>query len=185
MEESDEGSDCPRFRSAHLSRILFLIVGTVPIPSKVYIFFLNSSLMGMFSTRTPFFFFRTPLSESPSPFRFFSNSFTGLEFLIQHRVNRPAVQVLHWLVFQQLGSAMTLQWFQVNEPGVRRVGSYVFGCFHPKIGGKPPKMDGENNGKPYEQMDDLGGGGFTSIFWKYPNDARNLRGKNNRILREL
>ena len=21
---------------------------------------------------------------------------------------------------------------------------------------KPPKMDGENNGKPYEQMDDLG-----------------------------
>ena len=26
----------------------------------------------------------------------------------------------------------------------------------PKIGGKLPKMDGENNGKPYEQMDDLG-----------------------------
>ena len=26
----------------------------------------------------------------------------------------------------------------------------------PKIGGKP-KMDGENKGKPYEQMDDLGG----------------------------
>ena len=26
----------------------------------------------------------------------------------------------------------------------------------PKIGGKPTKMDGENNGKPYEQMDDLG-----------------------------
>ena len=24
-------------------------------------------------------------------------------------------------------------------------------------GGKPLKMDGENNGKPYEQMDDLGG----------------------------
>ena len=23
--------------------------------------------------------------------------------------------------------------------------------------GKPPKMDGEHNGKPYEQMDDLGG----------------------------
>ena len=23
--------------------------------------------------------------------------------------------------------------------------------------GKNPKMDGENNGKPYEQMDDLGG----------------------------
>ena len=23
--------------------------------------------------------------------------------------------------------------------------------------GKTPKMDGENNGKPYEQMDDLGG----------------------------
>ena len=26
----------------------------------------------------------------------------------------------------------------------------------------PPKMDGENNGKPHEQMDDLGG--FTIIF---------------------
>ncbi len=26
----------------------------------------------------------------------------------------------------------------------------------PKIRGKHPKMDGENNGKPYEQMDDLG-----------------------------
>ena len=28
----------------------------------------------------------------------------------------------------------------------------------PKLGGfYPPKMDGENNGKPYEQMDDFGG----------------------------
>ena len=27
----------------------------------------------------------------------------------------------------------------------------------PKIGVYTPKMDGENNGKPYEQMDDLGG----------------------------
>ena len=26
----------------------------------------------------------------------------------------------------------------------------------PKIGDFTPKMDGENNGKPYEQMDDLG-----------------------------
>ena len=26
-----------------------------------------------------------------------------------------------------------------------------------------PKMDGENNGKPYEQMDDLGG--FPPFFW--------------------
>ena len=32
----------------------------------------------------------------------------------------------------------------------------------PKIGGKPPKMDGENNENPYEQMDDLGG--FPIIF---------------------
>ena len=32
----------------------------------------------------------------------------------------------------------------------------------PKIGGwKTPKMDGENNGKPYEQMDDLG----VALFW--------------------
>ena len=27
----------------------------------------------------------------------------------------------------------------------------------PKIGVQYPKMDGENNGKPYEQMDDWGG----------------------------
>ena len=27
----------------------------------------------------------------------------------------------------------------------------------PRIGGGYPKMDGENKGKPYEQMDDLGG----------------------------
>ena len=27
----------------------------------------------------------------------------------------------------------------------------------PKIGFFTPKMDGENKGKPYEQMDDLGG----------------------------
>ena len=26
----------------------------------------------------------------------------------------------------------------------------------PKIVGKPSKIDGENKGKPYEQMDDLG-----------------------------
>ena len=35
--------------------------------------------------------------------------------------------------------------------------------------GKTPKMDGENNGKPYEQMDDLGGCthifGSTPILW--------------------
>ena len=29
-----------------------------------------------------------------------------------------------------------------------------------------PKMDGENNGKPYEQMDDLGG--FPPIFGSTP-----------------
>ena len=37
----------------------------------------------------------------------------------------------------------------------------------PKIGVKPPKMDGENNGTPYEQMDDLGG--FSTYFWKHPS----------------
>ena len=34
----------------------------------------------------------------------------------------------------------------------------------PKIGVKPFKMDGENNGKPYEQMDDLG----ISLFLETP-----------------
>ncbi len=33
-------------------------------------------------------------------------------------------------------------------------------------GGKPPKMDGENKGKPYEQMDDLGG--FTTPIFGGP-----------------
>ena len=44
----------------------------------------------------------------------------------------------------------------------------------PKIGGFPPKMDGENNGsKPYEQMDDLGGWGgvFPPIFGSTPHTA--------------
>ena len=36
----------------------------------------------------------------------------------------------------------------------------------PKIGGKPPKLDSENNGKPYEEMDDLGG--FPMIFGSPP-----------------
>ena len=27
----------------------------------------------------------------------------------------------------------------------------------PKMGGKPPKMDGENHGTSYDKMDDLGG----------------------------
>ena len=36
----------------------------------------------------------------------------------------------------------------------------------PKIGGKTSKMDGENNGKPYEQMDELGG--RHPYFWIHP-----------------
>ena len=36
----------------------------------------------------------------------------------------------------------------------------------PKIGGNTPKLDGENNGKPYEQMDDLGG--FHPLFSEIP-----------------
>ena len=36
----------------------------------------------------------------------------------------------------------------------------------PNIGGKiTPKMDGENNGKPYFLMDDLG---VFPYFWKHP-----------------
>ena len=31
--------------------------------------------------------------------------------------------------------------------------------------GGPPKMDGENNGKPYSLMDDLG---VFPYFWKHP-----------------
>ena len=31
-------------------------------------------------------------------------------------------------------------------------------------------MDGENNGKPYEQMDDLG----VPLFWKHPYSRLNL-----------
>ncbi len=40
------------------------------------------------------------------------------------------------------------------------------GCWTKNRGSFTPKMDGENNGKPYEQMDDLGG--FHPYFWKHP-----------------
>ena len=41
---------------------------------------------------------------------------------------------------------------------------------NPKIGGVPPKMDGENNGKPYERMDDLG----VPLFLETPIEYKNL-----------
>ena len=45
-------------------------------------------------------------------------------------------------------------------------------------GGKPPKMHGENNGKPYEQMDDLGGNtpifGNTHVYIYIPSDPVKL-----------
>ena len=61
---------------------------------------------------------------------------------------------------------MGCAWKNGTLPGERRL---TYGCFQPKIGGcKTPKMDGENNGKPYEQMDDLGVPLFleTPIFWE-------------------
>ena len=39
---------------------------------------------------------------------------------------------------------------------------------NPKIEGKPPKMDGENHGKPYEQMGWFGGFQIFPYFWKPP-----------------
>ena len=62
-----------------------------------------------------------------------------------------------------------------NPPGapvtkVQEEGSSLpMGCkalHEPLKGGKTPKMDGENHGKPYEQMDDLGG--FPIIFGLTP-----------------
>ena len=44
----------------------------------------------------------------------------------------------------------------------------------PKIGGKPRKMDGENKGKPYFLMDDLGGFPIfseTPIIWPQKRDV--------------
>ena len=38
--------------------------------------------------------------------------------------------------------------------------------------GETPKMDGENNGKPYEQMDDLGVPWGYHYFWKHPFFSR-------------
>ena len=32
-------------------------------------------------------------------------------------------------------------------------------------------MDGENNGKPYEQMDDLGLKKKETFFWKHPHQS--------------
>ena len=47
------------------------------------------------------------------------------------------------------GEIFGVFWFQVKI--ILMISQY--GCFYPKIMGKPPKMDGENKGsKPYEQM---------------------------------
>ena len=48
-----------------------------------------------------------------------------------------------------------------QNPGVKKGVS--------KNRGKTPKMDGENNGKPYDQMDDLGG--KPTIFGNIQNDG--------------
>ena len=41
----------------------------------------------------------------------------------------------------------------------------IYGCQPKNRGGISPKMDGENNGKPYEQMDDFG---VFPYFGKHP-----------------
>ena len=46
-----------------------------------------------------------------------------------------------------------------------------YGC-QPKNSGKNPKMDGENKGKPYEQMDDLGV--FPSFLGWHPYETAKL-----------
>ena len=54
----------------------------------------------------------------------------------------------------------------INYP--MRLGFWLT-CIHMGVSknrGETPKMDGENNGKPYEQMDDLGG--FPPIFGSTP-----------------
>ena len=42
-------------------------------------------------------------------------------------------------------------------------------------------MDGENNGKPYEQMDDLG---VIFYFWKHPVPPKAPPQKNKALLRD-
>ena len=51
---------------------------------------------------------------------------------------------------------------RTGRPESRKPGNVVF----PKNRGNTPKMDGENHGKPYEQMDDLGG--KPHYFRKHP-----------------
>ena len=46
--------------------------------------------------------------------------------------------------------------------GLKVIIGWTLRALNRKLGCLPPKMDGENNGKPYEQMDDLGGSPF---FW--------------------
>ena len=43
----------------------------------------------------------------------------------------------------------------------------------PKIGGKPPKLEGENNGNPYEQMGWFGGV-YHHYIWKHPYIAQSF-----------
>ena len=53
-------------------------------------------------------------------------------------------------------------WMLVLLPG-------IIGCWTKYRGIKNPKMDGENNGKPYEQMiTNWWFGGFHPYFWKHP-----------------
>ncbi len=58
------------------------------------------------------------------------------------------------LVYQGFGGPQG----EIPRPKIPRINNRkVYMGVNPKIGVDfSPKMDGENNGKPYEQMDDLG-----------------------------
>ena len=63
-------------------------------------------------------------------------------------------------------SYATLSALGLGKPGRKLDPLKVLLGVEPKIGGfYHPKMDGENNGKPHEQMDE----GFSHpYFWKHP-----------------
>ena len=63
----------------------------------------------------------------------------------------------------------------ISIPLIYMLPSINIGC-QPKNRGKNPKMDKLYNGKPYEQMDDLGG--KNHYFWKHPNLAKTLETPN-------
>ena len=90
-------------------------------------------------------------------------------FTVDKILQQLGRQNIYSYVYNLLGIFTCTLYIYIYIPtGAMACPSTIFNIWvFTKIVGKPPKMDGENKGKPYEQMDDLGG--FTTpIFGLTP-----------------